>query len=69
MLLSGMNAPIIVADGLLGDDSIDIDIGGEVFDSITVASAIAKADCTRMENVMAGYAACCGRRQVLMQIS
>jgi hypothetical protein len=26
------------------DDSVDIDIGGEVFDSITVASAIAKAD-------------------------
>ncbi len=40
-----------------------------IFDSITVASAIAKADCTRMGNVMAGYAACCGRRQVLMQIS
>ena len=41
---AGLGAPFIVADGLLGDDSVSIDIGGDVIDSITVAAAIAKAD-------------------------
>ncbi|WMW24802.1 DUF362 domain-containing protein [Methanolobus sediminis] len=39
-----MGAPFICADGLRGDDSVSVDIGGEVLDSITVASAIANAD-------------------------
>ncbi|HML25864.1 MAG TPA: DUF362 domain-containing protein, partial [Methanomethylovorans sp.] len=39
-----MNAPFISADGLLGDDSVKVPLGGENIDEITVASAIAKAD-------------------------
>ena len=39
-----MGAPFICADGIHGDDSVYVDIGGEVIDSITVASAIASAD-------------------------
>jgi uncharacterized Fe-S center protein len=41
---ASMNAPFIVADGLLGDDAIEITIEGTVLKTITVASAIAKAD-------------------------
>ncbi|MCG7850078.1 MAG: DUF362 domain-containing protein [ANME-2 cluster archaeon] len=41
---ASMNAPFIVADGLLGDDAVSVDIGGSVLKDITVASAIAKAD-------------------------
>ncbi|MBW6471269.1 MAG: DUF362 domain-containing protein [Methanosarcinaceae archaeon] len=50
-----MNAPIIVADGLRGDDSVDVEIEGEVLDSITVASAIAKADCMIMISHCKGH--------------
>jgi hypothetical protein len=39
-----MNAPFISADGILGDDSVEVPIGGEYIKNITVASAIAKAD-------------------------
>lgn len=42
--LGTMGAPFICADGIHGDDSVSVDIGGEVVDSITVASAIASAD-------------------------
>lgn len=38
------NAPFIVADGLKGEEGKDIQINGEIFDNITVASAIADAD-------------------------
>jgi uncharacterized Fe-S center protein len=41
---ASMNAPLIVADGLTGDDAVTVSIGGEVVDEVTVASAIAKAD-------------------------
>lgn len=41
---ASMNAPFIVADGLRGDDAVNVNIGGTVLDEITVASAIAKAD-------------------------
>ncbi|MCL7415237.1 MAG: DUF362 domain-containing protein [ANME-2 cluster archaeon] len=41
---ASMNAPFIVADGLLGDDAVHVEIGGSVLKDITVASAIAKAD-------------------------
>nr|WP_321498613.1 DUF362 domain-containing protein [uncultured Methanolobus sp.] len=42
--MGSMGAPFVCADGLRGDDSVSVDIGGEVLDSITVASAIANAD-------------------------
>lgn len=38
------NAPFIVADGLRGGEGKEIQINGEIFDSIAVASAIAEAD-------------------------
>lgn len=41
---ASMNAPFIVADGLRGSDGKEIQLDGEVLDSITVASAIAEAD-------------------------
>ncbi len=41
---ASMNAPFIVADGLRGGNGKDIQINGEILDSITVASAIAEAD-------------------------
>ncbi len=52
---ASMNAPIIVADGLLGDDSVKVEIGGDVLDSITVASAVAKADCMIMISHCKGH--------------
>lgn len=41
---SSMNAPFIVADGLLGDEAVRVDIAGSMLKDIHVASAIAKAD-------------------------
>ncbi len=41
---ASVNAPIIVADGLRGNEGREIKINGEVLESITVASAIAEAD-------------------------
>lgn len=41
---ASMNAPFIVADGLRGNDAKEVQINGEVLESITVASAIAEAD-------------------------
>lgn len=41
---ASMNAPFIVADGLLGDDAVKVDLDGSILKDITVASAIAKAD-------------------------
>ena len=41
---ASMNAPFIVADGLLGDDAVKVDLEGSILKDITVASAIAKAD-------------------------
>ncbi len=52
-----MNAPFISADGLLGDDSVAVPIGGEYIDEITVASAIAKADAMIMLSHCKGHPA------------
>ena len=52
-----MNAPFISADGLLGDDSVTVPIGGEYIDEITVASAIAKADAMIMISHCKGHPA------------
>ncbi|MGP8320789.1 MAG: DUF362 domain-containing protein [Methanosarcinaceae archaeon] len=52
---ASMNAPIIIADGLLGDDGVNIEIFGDDLDSITVASAIAKADCMIMISHCKGH--------------
>jgi hypothetical protein len=52
-----MNAPFIAADGLLGDDSVAVPIGGEYIDEITVASAIAKADAIIMISHCKGHPA------------
>ncbi|OPY19427.1 MAG: Ferredoxin [Methanomethylovorans sp. PtaU1.Bin093] len=52
-----MNAPFISADGLLGDDSVKVPIGGEYIDEITVASAIAKADAMIMISHCKGHPA------------
>lgn len=41
---ASMNAPLIVADGLLGDDAVSVNIHGTVLSEIAVASAIANAD-------------------------
>jgi hypothetical protein len=39
-----MNAPVIIGDGLLGDESVTVETNGEELKQTTVASAIAKAD-------------------------
>lgn len=54
---ASMNAPFIPADGLLGDDSVAVPIGGEYIDEITVASAIAKADAMIMISHCKGHPA------------
>ncbi len=41
---ASMNAPFIVADGLTGNDSVVVEIDGDILKSTTVASAIANAD-------------------------
>ena len=41
---ASMNAPFIVADGLVGDDAVTLPVEGTVLKEVTVASAIAKAD-------------------------
>lgn len=41
---ASVNAPVIVADGLRGNEGKEIKINGEVLESITVASAIAETD-------------------------
>ncbi|WP_259135219.1 DUF362 domain-containing protein [Methanosalsum natronophilum] len=41
---ASIHAPFVVADGLRGDDAINIDINGEYLSNISVASAICKAD-------------------------
>lgn len=41
---ASMNAPILVADGLRGNDGVCVKINGKVLDSITVASGISEAD-------------------------
>lgn len=41
---ASMGAPVICADGIRGDDSVEVQIGGETLSSTRVASAIAKAD-------------------------
>ncbi|WP_406662252.1 DUF362 domain-containing protein [Methanolobus sp. ZRKC3] len=41
---ASMGAPIICADGLHGDDSVTVELGGERLKDITVASVIAAAD-------------------------
>lgn len=52
---AGMGAPFICADGLLGDDSVNVRIGGSKVSEITVASAIAKADCMIMLSHCKGH--------------
>lgn len=54
---ASMGAPVISADGLQGDDSVSVDIGGEILDNITVASAIAKADSMIMISHCKGHPA------------
>lgn len=54
---ASMGAPIICADGLQGDDSVPVKIGGETLDEITVASAIAKADSMIMLSHCKGHPA------------
>lgn len=55
--LGSMNAPFISADGLLGDDSVKVPIGGEYIGEITVASAIAKTDAMIMISHCKGHPA------------
>ncbi len=38
-----VRAPVIIADGLLGNDSVDVPIGGKWFETVKIASAIAEA--------------------------
>jgi hypothetical protein len=54
---AGMGAPFICADGLLGDDSVNVRIDGAKVSDITVASAIAKADCMIMLSHCKGHPA------------
>ncbi|MDG6244330.1 MAG: DUF362 domain-containing protein [Methanolobus sp.] len=54
---ASMGAPIICADGLLGDDSVTVEIGGETLERITVASAIANADSMIMISHCKGHPA------------
>lgn len=54
---AGMEAPFICADGLRGDDGVCVDIDGSELSHITVASAIAKADCMIMLSHCKGHPA------------
>ncbi len=54
---ASMGAPVICADGLSGDDSVTVEIGGEKLDSISVASAIANADSMIMISHCKGHPA------------
>ncbi len=54
---AGMGAPMICADGMIGDDSVTVKIDGHVLDHITVASAIAKADAMIMISHCKGHPA------------
>lgn len=54
---AGMGAPFICADGLLGDDSVNVRINGTKVEEITVASAIAKSDCMIMLSHCKGHPA------------
>ncbi|MEZ5333936.1 MAG: DUF362 domain-containing protein [Methanolobus sp.] len=54
---ASMGAPIICADGLLGNDSVEVEIDGETLSKITVASAIAEADSMIMISHCKGHPA------------
>ncbi|WP_340818587.1 DUF362 domain-containing protein [Methanolobus sp. WCC4] len=54
---AGMGAPVICADGLQGDDSVPVEIDGDILSEITVAAAIAKADSMIMISHCKGHPA------------
>lgn len=41
---AGVNAPIIIADGLNGKDYVEVDVGGKYFEKVKIASAAHHAD-------------------------
>ncbi len=41
---AGVNAPIVIADGLKGKDYVEVDVGGKYFEKVKIASAAHHAD-------------------------
>lgn len=50
-----IGAPIIMADGLLGDEEIEVPVPGELYQKVAIAAQIAKAQCLILVSHFTGH--------------